>query len=64
MRRLNLKWASPSNILGQPVRCELTGEKTYDRFVGTCYLGDDDIGTLGQETVIELTAIGRDSLQA
>jgi micrococcal nuclease len=26
------------------VRCELNGEKTYDRFVGICYLGDKDIG--------------------
>jgi micrococcal nuclease len=26
------------------VRCELNGEKTYDRFVGVCYLGERDIG--------------------
>lgn len=25
---------------GQTFRCELTGEKTYDRWVGTCYIGD------------------------
>jgi micrococcal nuclease len=31
-------------VLGQPVRCELNGQKTYDRFVGTCYLGGKDIG--------------------
>ena len=31
-------------VLGQLVRCELNGQKTYDRFVGTCYLGDKDIG--------------------
>ena len=29
---------------GKHVRCELNGQKTYDRFVGTCYLGDNDIG--------------------
>jgi len=26
------------------VRCELNGKKTYDRFVGNCYLGGRDIG--------------------
>ncbi|MEQ8319354.1 MAG: thermonuclease family protein [Rhodospirillales bacterium] len=26
------------------VHCELNGEKTYDRFVGVCYLDDQDIG--------------------
>jgi endonuclease YncB( thermonuclease family) len=26
------------------VRCELDGTKTYDRFVGTCYLDGRDIG--------------------
>lgn len=26
------------------VRCELNGEKTHDRFVGVCYLDDQDIG--------------------
>lgn len=30
---------------GKNVRCELTGAKTYDRLVGTCYVGDIDIGT-------------------
>ena len=29
---------------GKRVSCELTGAKTYDRLVGTCYLGDQDIG--------------------
>jgi micrococcal nuclease len=29
---------------GENVQCELTGAKTYDRFVGTCYLGGKDIG--------------------
>ena len=29
---------------GKSVRCELTGSKTYDRLVGTCYLDDEDIG--------------------
>ena len=31
-------------VNGKSVRCELTGAKTYDRLVGTCYLGDRDIG--------------------
>jgi len=29
---------------GKKVRCELTGAKTYDRLVGTCYLDGEDIG--------------------
>jgi micrococcal nuclease len=29
---------------GKSVRCELTGAKTYDRLVGTCYLDGVDIG--------------------
>ena len=29
---------------GKNVRCELTGAKTYDRLVGTCYLDGEDIG--------------------
>jgi len=28
---------------GKPVRCELTGETTYDRQVGTCFLDGVDI---------------------
>jgi len=28
------------------VRCKLTGVKTYDRFVGTCYLDGKDIGAV------------------
>ncbi len=31
-------------VKGKRVRCELNGEKTYDRFVGTCYLDGEDIG--------------------
>ena len=30
---------------GKNVRCELTGAKTYDRLVGTCYVEDIDIRT-------------------
>ena len=41
-------------VLGQQVRCELNGEKTYDRFVGTCYLGDKDIGILVIEAGLAL----------
>ena len=33
-------------VLRKAVRCRLTGEKTYDRWVGTCYLGEEDIGAL------------------
>ena len=29
---------------GRSVRCELTGAKTYDRLVGSCYLDGNDIG--------------------
>ena len=29
---------------GKSVRCKLTGAKTYDRLVGTCYLDGQDIG--------------------
>jgi endonuclease YncB( thermonuclease family) len=28
---------------GQHVTCSLTGERTYDRIVGTCYVGDTDL---------------------
>ena len=28
---------------GQHVTCSLTGERTYDRMVGTCYVGDTDL---------------------
>ena len=31
-------------VLGKRVRCELNGEKTHDRFVGVCYLDEQDIG--------------------
>ncbi|WP_347537969.1 thermonuclease family protein [Roseovarius sp. CAU 1744] len=33
-------------VLRKPVRCWLTGEKNRDRWIGVCYLGDDDIGAL------------------
>ena len=33
-------------VLGQLVRCELNGKKSYDRFIGTCYLNSNDIGAL------------------
>ena len=41
-------------VFGQQVRCELNGEKTYDRFVGTCYLGGKDIGILVIEVGLAL----------
>ncbi len=31
-------------VIGQSVHCELNGEKTYDRFVGVCFLNNKDIG--------------------
>lgn len=31
-------------VMGKQVRCELNGQKTYDRFVGICYLDEKDIG--------------------
>lgn len=34
-------------VLRKPVKCELTGVKTYDRWVGTCYTASgQDIGAL------------------
>ena len=29
---------------GRQVRCELNGERTHDRWVGVCFLGEADIG--------------------
>ncbi len=31
-------------VIGKSVLCELNGEKTYDRFVGVCFLDNKDIG--------------------
>lgn len=31
-------------VMGKHVRCELNGSKTHDRFVGICYLDEQDIG--------------------
>jgi len=31
-------------VMGNRVRCELDGTKTYDRWVGVCYLNGQDIG--------------------
>ena len=31
-------------VMGKRVRCELDGSKTHDRFVGICYLDEQDIG--------------------
>ncbi len=30
--------------MGKSIVCELNGDKTYDRFVGICYLDNKDIG--------------------
>jgi len=35
------------HVFGKRVRCILTGDKSYDRFVGTCFDAQDrDIGAL------------------
>ncbi|MDP5217134.1 thermonuclease family protein [Ruegeria sp. 2205SS24-7] len=31
-------------LRGKAVSCDLTGEKTYDRYVGVCYADGQDIG--------------------
>jgi len=31
-------------VMSKRVRCELDGSKTHDRFVGICYLDEQDIG--------------------
>jgi endonuclease YncB( thermonuclease family) len=31
-------------LRGKAVYCDLTGEKTYDRYVGVCYTDSKDIG--------------------
>lgn len=31
---------------GKVVKCDLTGERTYDRWVGVCYLEGQDIGAI------------------
>lgn len=31
-------------VLGKQVRCELNGQKTYERWVGVCYLEGQDVG--------------------
>lgn len=44
--RAGMKWMQKL-ILRKPVKCSLTGKKTYDRWVGTCYTADgDDISAL------------------
>ena len=30
-------------VAGETLRCELTGEQTYDRFVATCFLAGTDV---------------------
>jgi endonuclease YncB( thermonuclease family) len=31
-------------LRGAKVNCELTGERSYDRYIGVCYVGKQDIG--------------------
>ncbi len=33
-------------VRGETVTCQLSGERTYDRWVGICYLGEQDIGAI------------------
>jgi endonuclease YncB( thermonuclease family) len=33
-------------VRGEIVTCDLSGERTYDRWVGVCYLGEQDIGAI------------------
>lgn len=33
-------------VRGRTVRCELNGERTYDRWVGVCFLDGRDIGAV------------------
>lgn len=33
-------------LTGEVVTCVLSGEQSYDREIGICFLGDDDIGAL------------------
>jgi endonuclease YncB( thermonuclease family) len=33
-------------VRGQTVTCQLNGERTYDRWVGVCYLDGQDIGAI------------------
>ena len=33
-------------VLNQQVTCELTGERSYDRQIGVCFLDGDDIGAI------------------
>lgn len=33
-------------VAGKTVSCRLSGERTYDRWVGVCFLGDEDIGAV------------------
>jgi endonuclease YncB( thermonuclease family) len=44
--RAGKKWMQ-GLILRKPVKCSLTGEKTYDRWVGTCYASSgEDLSAL------------------
>ncbi|WP_367647446.1 thermonuclease family protein [Ruegeria arenilitoris] len=31
-------------LRGKAVECQLTGERTYDRYVGVCYVDGQDVG--------------------
>ncbi|MCP4327258.1 MAG: thermonuclease family protein [Alphaproteobacteria bacterium] len=33
-------------VSGKEVRCELTGERSYDRYIGNCFPDGEDIGAL------------------
>ena len=42
-------------VMGKRVRCKLDGTKTYDRWVGICYLNGQDIGAtlIGAELALD-----------
>jgi len=42
-------------VSGRQVTCELNGERSYDRLIGRCYLGGDDIAG-----VLVSAGLGRD----
>lgn len=42
-------------VSGRQVTCELNGERSYDRLIGRCYLGNDDIAG-----VLVSAGLGRD----
>ena len=40
----NAKRWMTNYLRGKAINCDLTGKRSYDRWIGTCYAGGDDIG--------------------